>query len=160
MRAGWADAALIILAMLAIPISASWGDPATAGGPVPAPTSKVSIERLAPIDHPQPQVKFDSEKAVHAAQKRLGLAIQRVARFLQVHQMRGASDLHVTPHRRGMQCVKQPARVGVGRQTVPLAADDRHRCADQTGIVTEPSRPCVGDILPRPARRLHARWCA
>jgi hypothetical protein len=90
-------------------------------------------------------------------EKRLRLPIKRVAIFFEVHEMGGASDLHVAFHGRGFQRIEEPASIGIGSEAVPFAADNRDRRTDEAGIVGEVAGAGGSDVLPRPAGRLDAR---
>src|SRR6202167_697732 len=90
--------------------------------------------------------------AVAIVQKGLRLAVKRVAVFFEVHEMGGASDLHIAFHGRRLQRIKKPVSIGVGSEAVPFAADDRDRCADETWIVGEIARAGISNVLPRAAR--------
>src|SRR6185437_7059866 len=64
------------------------------------------------------------------------LAVERMAHRLQMHQMRGAADFDVALCRRTGEGIEEPARILVGNETVPFAADDRHRRPHQRRIIS------------------------
>ena len=68
--------------------------------------------------------------------------------------MGGAADLDVALDRRGLEGVKQPARILVRDHAVPFATDERDRRLHQRGIVTEIAVPGVNDVVERAGRNL------
>jgi hypothetical protein len=62
------------------------------------------------------------------------------------------------PHPRGAFLLGGRPAFRIGSEAVPFPADDRDRRADQGRIVSVIARAGGGNVLPRPARRLDARW--
>ena len=87
----------------------------------------------------------------------LGLAIERVSALLQMHQVRGAADLHIAFHDRIRQGIKQPSRIRVRANDVPLTADDCDGRADTGGIVCKFALPRGGDVIDDSGWRFDAR---
>jgi hypothetical protein len=90
-------------------------------------------------------------------EKGLRLVIKCVAVFFEMHEMCGASDLHIAFHGRRFQRVEEPMSINVGSEAVPFASDDRDRRPDQARIVSVITSSRGGYVLPRPAWRLDAR---
>src|SRR6266478_1364384 len=85
--------------------------------------------------------------SVVAPEKAFALPVERETTFLEVHQMRGPANFHISPQRRLGQRGEQPARVGVKAHSVPFAADDRDRRMDPRRIIGKLAGPGVIDIL-------------
>ena len=76
-------------------------------------------------------------------EKSLRLVVKCVAVFFEMHEMCGASDLHIAFHGRRFQRVEEPMSIGICSEAVPFASDDRDRRADQARIISEIPAPRV-----------------
>src|SRR6201989_1931976 len=83
--------------------------------------------------------------------------MQRGPSLLQMHQMPAAAELDVALQRRTAYRTKQPFRILIRAQAVPLTAQNRDRRADQRRVIGERPRPGFADLLQWPGRHLH-RW--
>src|SRR5215470_11447153 len=87
-------------------------------------------------------------RLVAALQEGDALAIKRKAHGFKMHQMGAAADLDVALDGRGGERVEQPARIRVGDEAIPVAADECDRRRHPGGIVRQlamPRREDVGD---------------
>jgi hypothetical protein len=73
-----------------------------------------------------------------------------------MHEMSTAADLYVALYRGGSERVKQPPRVLVGNESVPLAPDDRDGRLDERGLITELTMPSMDNVGERSRGNLYA----
>src|SRR6516162_7007007 len=74
-----------------------------------------------------------------------------------MHQMSAAADFDVAFDRGLAEGIKQPARILVRHQPIPLAADDRSGHTYLSGIVAKLAVPGPNDLAERAERRFNAR---
>lgn len=73
-----------------------------------------------------------------------------------MHEMRGAPDLDVASHGRTRERIDEPARIAIGDEGIPLAANDLNRRWNASRIVGQAAMPGRHDIGERSRRNLHA----
>src|ERR1700733_14535354 len=85
--------------------------------------------------------------SVPTFQESLSFAIKCIAASLEMHEVRAVADLQVALVRGVLQSIEQPARIGIGHEMVPGAADDRNRRSNGCRIICEMAGECLRDFL-------------